>query len=99
MDEISGIFNRFDAIKGHTNFYMLRTFPPVKPFFRRNWRSCGFNFSEFTTVYSALTVIVTEHSDRFRCNRIAVAVAHIYHSVTGQRQTLNIGRSAHFSLQ
>ena len=28
-----------------------------------------------------------------------VVVAHIYPPVTGQRQTLNIGRSAHFLLQ
>ena len=32
-------------------------------------------------------------------DRNIVVVAHIYPPVTGQRQTLNIGRSAHFSLQ
>ena len=30
---------------------------------------------------------------------IVVAVAHIYPPVTAQRQALNIGRYAHFSLQ
>ena len=31
--------------------------------------------------------------------KVFVVVAHIYPPVTGQRQTLNIGRSAHFALQ
>ena len=30
---------------------------------------------------------------------IVVVITHIYPPFTGERQTLNIGRSAHFSLQ
>ena len=34
-----------------------------------------------------------------RVNAVVVVVAHIYPHVAGQRQTLDIGQSAHFSLQ
>ena len=35
---------------------------------------------------------------KHRCRSVTVVVVHIYSSVTGRRQTLAVGRSAHFSL-